>query len=290
MSFHAVTDMGPPRIHSVVAARNAALKIKELSSSLFAERRKKLDLYDQGDFAVTFSDDPANPLENVLKPRQEERQRRRRSTTITPTFRGSGVQSAESPDSLYTNHLEPGEGSRRRRSTATISSGFSDPKVDAELENASQSRQEDGSPRLQRRRYTTVARSPTTISIEHDRLAESPLHNTYRLEPDKKFEHWKVTEIIKKTFEEYLREESYDREFCHHMSRTLADLIKEQVKSLQFSRYKIISVVSIGQKRGQRVRMASRSVWDPRFDGFAQYSYESGDMYAIGIVYAIYFE
>lgn len=282
--------MGPPRIHSVVAARSAALKIKQLSSSLFAERRKKFDLYDQGDFAVTFSDDPANPMENVLlKPKQDERQRRRRSSTITPTFaRGSGGQSADSPESHNTNRLEPGEASRRRRSTATISSGFSDPLADADLENAS--RQGDANPRQRRRRSIMVARSPTTISIEHDRVAGAPSHNTYRLEPDKKFEHWKVTEIIKKTFEEHLIEESYDREICHHLSKTLADLIKEQVKSLQFFRYKIISVVSIGQKSGQSVRMASRSVWDPRFDGYAQYSYEKGDMYAIGVVYAIYFE
>ncbi|XP_078353110.1 uncharacterized protein LOC144637894 [Oculina patagonica] len=289
MSFHATTDMGPPRIQSVVAARSAALKIKQLSSSLFAERRKKIDLFDQGDFAVTFSDDPANPMENVLlKPKQDERQRRRRSSTITPTFaRGSSGHSAEGPESHNTNLLAPGEANRRRRSTATISSGFSDPLADAELENAS--RQGDASPR-QRRRRSTMAARPPTISIEHDRVAGAPSHNTYRLEPDKKFEHWKVTDIIKKTFEQHLIDESYDREICHHMSKTLADLIKEQVKSLQFSRYKIISIVSIGQKRGQSVRMASRSVWDPRFDGYAQYSYERGELYAIGVVYAIYLE
>ena len=67
-------------------------------------------------------------------------------------------------------------------------------------------------------------------------------------------------------------------------------MIKEQVKSLQFSRYKIISIVSVVQKRGQSVTMASRSVWDPRFDSYAQYSFEGEDLFAIGIVYGIYFE
>ena len=34
----------------------------------------------------------------------------------------------------------------------------------------------------------------------------------------KKFEHWRVTEIIKKTFEEHLMGENYDHEVCHHMT------------------------------------------------------------------------
>ena len=84
--------------------------------------------------------------------------------------------------------------------------------------------------------------------------------------------------------------ENYDHEVCHHMNKILADVIKEQVKSLQFSRYKIISVVSIGQNREQSVTMATRSVWDPRFDSYAQYSFEREDIFAIGIVYGIYFE
>ena len=288
MSFNAITDLGPPRIHSVVAARSAAVKIRQLSSSLFADRKKKLDLYDHGDFAVTFSDDPANPQESVIKPKQEERQRRRRSTAITPiSTRGLAEQSVTSPDSNKNNLLEPRDASQRRRSSATFSSGFSDPLTDT-VENAS--RQGDASPRQRRRQSTVVSRLPTTTSTEHNRFAEQESRNTYCLEPDRKFEHWKVTVIIKKIFEEHLREGSYDEEFCNRMSKTLADLIKEQVKSLQFSRYKIICIVSIGQKRGQSVRMVSRSVWDPRFDGYAQYSYEKGDMYAIGVVYAIYYE
>lgn len=289
MSFHTIADMGPPRIHSVVAARSAALKIKQLSSSLFTERRKRQD---KGDFAVTFSDDPTSPLETTIPPRPEERLGIGRYVAITPTFsHGSTQQSVQRSESPNNNRLEPGEARRRRRSAATFSSGFSDSAADSEFENASVSKQGDESPRHRRRRHTTVARPPTTVSFGFERLpAEPGLYNSYRLEPVKKFEHWKVTEIIKNTFEEHLVGEKYNQDVCHHMSKILADLIKEQVKALQFPRYKIISVVSIGQKRGQSVRMASRSLWDPRFDSYAQYSFEGEDMFAIGIVYGIYFE
>ena len=281
--------MGPPRIHSVVAARSAALKIKQLSSSLFTERRKRQD---KGDFAVTFSDDPTNSLEAITLPRQEDRHGIRRSVAIPPTFsRGSVEQSIQRSESHNSTRLGHGEVNRRRRSAATFPSGFSDPLVESELENASQvSRQGDQSPRHRRRRHTIVTRPPTTISVENERLPDAGLYNTYRLEPVKKFEHWKVTEIIKKTFEEHLMGENYDHEVCHHMSKILADVIKEQVKSLQFSRYKIISVVSIGQKRGQSVTTASRFVWDSKFDSYAEYSFEGEDVFAIGTVYGIYFE
>lgn len=288
MSFHTATDMGPPRIHTVVAARSAALKIKQLSSSPFTERRKRQD---KGDFAVTFSDDPTNSLETITLPRQEERHGIRRSVAIPPTFsRGSVEQPIQRSESHNSTRLEQGE-VNRGRSVATFSSGFSDPLVESELENAPQvSRQGDESPRHRRKRHTVVTKPPITVSVEYERLPEAGLYNTYRLEPVKKFEHCKVTEIIKETFEEHLIGENYDHEVCHHMSKILADVIKEKIKSLQFSRYKIISVVSVGQKRGQSVTMISRSVWDPRFDSYAQYSFEREDIFAIGIVYGIYFE
>ena len=281
--------MGPPRIHSVVAARSAALKIKQLSTGLFTERRKRQD---KGDFAVTFSDNPTNLLETITLPRQEERHGIRQSVAIAPTSsRGAVEQSVERSKSHNSNRSEPGEVNRRRRSVATISSGFSDPLAESELENVSQeSRKGDESSRHRRRRHTMVARPLTTVSVGYERPPEPGFYDTYRLEPVKKFEHWKVTDIIKKAFEEHLMEENYDHDDCHHMSKVLADLIKEQVKSLQFSRYKIISVVSIGQKRGHSVTIASRSVWDPTFDTFAEYSFEREDIFAIGIVYGIYFE
>ena len=114
--------------------------------------------------------------------------------------------------------------------------------------------------------------------------------NTYRTEPIRKFEDWKVREIIKTNLEEYLIGRSYDHELCNEMSRTLADAIKEQVKYLPFTRYKIICIVTIGQKRGQSVRIASQCVWDERFDNFAHYSFEIADIHATGMVYGIFCE
>ena len=278
MSSHAIPKLGPPGIHTVVIARGAAQKIKELSTSHFADRQKRLD---QGGFAITFIDDPAaSPLENSLQSRLGGRDRRRRSNTTTTMSSEHELHPAQL-EMQNANRSDPGGSQRGRRSTTTASSAFGDNISDSELENAS--------PR--RRRLTTATKPSKTISSGVQRLFIEPeTYNTYHMEPQKKFEHWKVTEIIKKAFEERLIASSYDREFCQYMSKMIADSIKEQVKSLQFSRYKIISVVSIGQKTGQSVRMASTFAWDSRFDCYAQYVFERADIYAFGVVYGIYCE
>ena len=113
---------------------------------------------------------------------------------------------------------------------------------------------------------------------------------TYRLEPTRKFEEAKVREIIKDVFREHLTEKSYNAEFCHNMSKSLSELIKQRVKLLQFSRYKIVCMVHMGQKASQCMRVGSRCVWDERFDNFAEYTHESMDLYAIGTVYGVFQE
>ena len=266
----------PPGIHSVVIARGAAQKIKELSTSHFWDRQKRLD---QGGFTITFIDDPTSPLENSSKTGLGERDRRRRSANTTTTMSSEPEHPAQL-EVQNANRSDPGGSQRPRRSTTTASSAFGEHIPDSELENA-----------LRRRRFTTTARPSKAISSGVQRLYMEPeTYNTYRLEPQKKFEHWKVTEIVKKAFEEHLIASSYDREFCQCMSKVIADSIKEQVKSLQFPRYKIISVVSIGQKMGHSVRMASSFAWDSRFDCYAQYVFQRADIYAFGVVYGIYCE
>ena len=279
MSSRTISELGAPRIHSVVMARGAAQKIKELSSGVVAEQQKRLD---KGGFAVTFTDDPTGLLVNSPRPKLGRREGRRRSNTASSNELIQPIQL----DSHTTNRLDPGDRQRRRRST-TVSSGCSEHISDSESENLSQSRLDD---RQRRRRYTTVAKPPKSASSGLGSLVDQEPLNTYRVEPDNKFQHWKVKEIIKKTLEERLIENSYNQELCHRMSGITADAIKERVKSLQFSRYKIISVVSIGQKTGQSVRVASSFVWDSRFDCYAQHCLERGDMYAIGVVYGIYCE
>ncbi|XP_031568783.1 tctex1 domain-containing protein 1-like [Actinia tenebrosa] len=115
--------------------------------------------------------------------------------------------------------------------------------------------------------------------------------STYRLEPTERFREGKVKTIIEETFNSELKDLSYSPEVCSRMTKKLCDMIQQKVKNLQFSRYKCVTVIFLGQKSGQSARVASRCVWDTRFDNYAQFVYEgSKDVFAIGTVYGIYHE
>lgn len=120
---------------------------------------------------------------------------------------------------------------------------------------------------------------------------KTPPQNSYRLEPTERFETPKVQRIIEEELENELKGVSYSPEICSQKTKILCDVIKAKVKSLKFSRYKYVVVVFIGQKSGQCARVASRCVWDTRYDNYAQHVYEGPtDVFAIGTVYGLYHE
>ena len=99
-----------------------------------------------------------------------------------------------------------------------------------------------------------------------------------------------MVKIIKSVLEENLDNSSYDSEVCRFKARVFADVIKERVKKLFLPRYKFICIVHMGQLGQQTMRVASRCSWDTRVDDFAEYSYRNSSLWALGLVYAIYFE
>ena len=55
-------------------------------------------------------------------------------------------------------------------------------------------------------------------------------------------------------------------------------------------RYRYVSLVTIGEKKDQGVRFGSRCVWDHQRDSYATNFYETHQLYAVGTLYAIYYE
>ena len=49
-------------------------------------------------------------------------------------------------------------------------------------------------------------------------------------------------------------------------------------------------MVTIGEKKDQDVRFGSRCIWDTAWDNYASGYYENPHIYAVGQVYACYFE
>ncbi len=116
------------------------------------------------------------------------------------------------------------------------------------------------------------------------------MENTYKMEPDRQFETHAVEKIIRNVFETNLEHQQYCGPLMGQKSRTLADMIKEKVKALRYSRYKIITWVVIGQKGCNDIRIASKGLWDNDNDTYAEVFYENNSLYALGVCYGIYQE
>ncbi|XP_046571822.1 dynein light chain Tctex-type protein 2B-like [Haliotis rubra] len=116
--------------------------------------------------------------------------------------------------------------------------------------------------------------------------------NTYKMEPEEegKFSTRKCQQIIYGILESYLSGKEYNGKTFPHLTKTLADLIKERVKSSGLSRYKIVSYVTVVEKREQGLNHASRCLWDDSSDNFASAIFETPTFFVVGNVYATYYE
>ncbi|KAK3577543.1 hypothetical protein CHS0354_026511 [Potamilus streckersoni] len=114
--------------------------------------------------------------------------------------------------------------------------------------------------------------------------------NTYRMEPPRMFRSDKARLIIDDVLKTNLEERKYDPIECSLLAKTLAEEIKIKVKELNFERYKILSVVTIGQRADQGVRVGSRFLWDADRDSFAAGSFSNKHLFAVATVFALYYE
>uniref|UniRef100_A0A4W3JD17 Dynein light chain Tctex-type family member 5 n=1 Tax=Callorhinchus milii TaxID=7868 RepID=A0A4W3JD17_CALMI len=139
--------------------------------------------------------------------------------------------------------------------------------------------------------------SVSTVSYMDDPGHHDDIHrhaqqmeNTYQLHPTKRFPVSSVKHIVQEVLLSYLQEERYEPELCRQMTKTISEVIKARVKDLLIPRYKIIVVIHIGQVKEQSLQVGSRCLWDPINDSCTSFSFSNSSLFAVGSVYAIYFE
>lgn len=126
---------------------------------------------------------------------------------------------------------------------------------------------------------------------KHDRRVLR-YENTYRMEPhgNSKLDLARARLLIKNVLEVSIAGYSYDADYAKQFSITLAERIRHQLKQLSFLRYKIVTQVSIGQKKGQDLRMISQCLWNPRWDNYITITKETATAYVTVTVFFIYTE
>ena len=129
--------------------------------------------------------------------------------------------------------------------------------------------------------------SETGLLIARSR--EPRLENTFKTDPDRFFPYCKARKIIEKVLSS-LEEVQYSSDGCAKLATELSDQIRIQVKQVSPPRYKVSVIVHVGERDDQALVMGSRCLWNPDFDTFTSASFKSPSLFAVGLVFACYFE
>ncbi|OWF53454.1 tctex1 domain-containing protein 1-like [Mizuhopecten yessoensis] len=117
------------------------------------------------------------------------------------------------------------------------------------------------------------------------------MENTYKTDPDDIFKLCEVEKVTETTLKEHLDSVVYDSANCKELSQKTAADILEKVKSLGFKRFKIIANVSIGSlKEKPGMQFGSRCLWNKNTDNFVSVKYSNSSMFAVAMVYGLYFD
>lgn len=137
------------------------------------------------------------------------------------------------------------------------------------------------------------SRSPSVSSKLGYSSAFNPVNeprNSYRIEPVNRFSTKEVKDVIEEALSEYLEGHSYNCDFCKETSKRLSEVIKQRVKYLGFTRYKIVCVVHMGQVKNQGMRIGSRCLWNTQFDNVAEGTFRNGELFAVATVFGAFYE
>ena len=145
-------------------------------------------------------------------------------------------------------------------------------------------------------------KSATHRNDVHDQLDEASIvdsdfstgkmfyENTYKLQPDKKMPTKAVEAAVENILREQFMNEAYESSKCKKNCRGICELVKEKVKAMISSRFKLVIVVHVGEKKGQGVQITSRCAWNENFDDFVTVYFTNSTLFVQATVYALYVE
>lgn len=116
---------------------------------------------------------------------------------------------------------------------------------------------------------------------------------TYQMESTKPFQPRICEMIIEKIIKRQINKRKFakfDTKLTIALCRSLSEEILNNIKQRNYDRYRIIVVVTVGEKYHQTFHQSTKFLWDAENDAFANYIYDRPDIYIIATVYGIYYD
>ncbi len=97
----------------------------------------------------------------------------------------------------------------------------------------------------------------------------------YKIRPDlnQKFRPGTVQVLVERVIKEKLEGKEYSGEECGEWVKEILEEIHDKVKSQNYRRYKLITQVTLGERRGEGASSATRCLWDAEADCMATYTF-----------------
>ncbi|XP_019382848.1 PREDICTED: tctex1 domain-containing protein 3 [Gavialis gangeticus] len=114
--------------------------------------------------------------------------------------------------------------------------------------------------------------------------------NTYRMEPNSKFQAHLVGKKIQQILTNRLQKVNYDGAASNFLCTSISEEIIASVKAMGFDRYKYVVTVLTVEKTGQAINIASRWLWDVARDDWVSAKCEMESFVVLALLVACYFE
>ncbi|ETK91479.1 hypothetical protein F441_05104 [Phytophthora nicotianae CJ01A1] len=109
-----------------------------------------------------------------------------------------------------------------------------------------------------------------------------------QLNPKAKPTTTKMKQVIGQVLAEKLDNATYQSERAAALTKEIADAVKMRLKECDFSRFKYVVQVVIGEQRGEGVRMGCRCFWDAETDCYASETFSNDSLFCVTTAYSVY--
>ncbi|KAJ1561812.1 Tctex1 domain-containing protein 3 [Cladochytrium tenue] len=110
------------------------------------------------------------------------------------------------------------------------------------------------------------------------------------MKQDKKLQSEPVRRAAEAVLEVALQKAKYSPEKTPELAQRLSDEIMDAVKKMEYDQYKFVVEVTVGEFKGQGVRVGSRSLRDTSTDAYASATFRNATMFVVAIIFGCYFE
>ncbi|XP_058461543.1 dynein light chain Tctex-type protein 2B [Malaya genurostris] len=136
-------------------------------------------------------------------------------------------------------------------------------------------------PRMQSRVWTS--RRSTMYNIPR-------FQNNYRMESRHPFNRESVETLINCYLSIFLNDLTYNPKRAKRLAEHLSVELKDLIKCCNYDRYRIIALVTVGDKSSQNFKSVMRFLWDADRDSYTNFAFETSTYFVTATVFAVYYE